>query len=171
FGIMFYIALLTFGIDSAFSMIEPITAGVNIKWKISKTKSTAIICSLGFFASLIFTTGSGLHWLDIVDHFIANFGLVIIGLIECIVFGYLYKLHRLREHANTVSDIRIGRWWDALIRFIVPAVLITLLVVSLLENITKTYMGYPTWAIIAGGITPFLTILIISIILMQKRGK
>ncbi|KAA0007490.1 MAG: sodium-dependent transporter, partial [Thermoplasmata archaeon] len=80
FGIMFYIALLTFGIDSAFSMIEPITVGINTKWRISKTKSTAIICMLGFFASLIFTTGSGLHWLDIVDHFIANFGLVLVGL-------------------------------------------------------------------------------------------
>ncbi|HEC94455.1 MAG TPA: sodium-dependent transporter, partial [Thermoplasmatales archaeon] len=69
FGIMFYIALLTFGIDSAFSMIEPITVGLHTKWRISKAKSTGIICMLGFFASLIFTTGSGLHWLDIVDHF------------------------------------------------------------------------------------------------------
>lgn len=171
FGIMFYIALLTFGIDSSFSMIEPITVGINTKWRISKTKSTAIICMLGFFASLIFTTGSGLHWLDIVDHFIANFGLVLVGLTECIVFGYLYKLYRLREHANAVSDIRIGRWWDILIRFIVPVVLIILLIASLFENLTTTYMGYPAWAIIAGGVIPLLAILIISIILMQKRGK
>ena len=171
FGIMFYIALLTFGIDSAFSMIEPITVGINTKWRISKTKSTAIICMLGFFASLIFTTGSGLHWLDIVDHFIANFGLVIVGLIECVAFGYLFRLYRLREHANNVSDIKIGRWWDLLIKFVIPAILIILLSVSLLENITVPYMDYPYWTIIVGGVVPSLAIFILSFVLMRMRRK
>ncbi|HEC86764.1 MAG TPA: sodium-dependent transporter, partial [Thermoplasmatales archaeon] len=171
FGMMFYIALLTFGIDSAFSMIEPITMGLHAKWKISKAKSTAIICTLGFLASLIFTTGSGLHWLDIVDHFIANFGLVIVGLIECVAFGYLFRLYRLREHANNVSDIKIGRWWDLLIKFVIPAILIILLSVSLLENITVPYMDYPYWTIIVGGVVPSLAIFILSFILMRMRRK
>ncbi|MCD6237586.1 MAG: sodium-dependent transporter [Thermoplasmata archaeon] len=171
FGMMFYIALLTFGIDSAFSMIEPITMGLHAKWKISKAKSTAIICTLGFLASLIFTTGSGLHWLDIVDHFIANFGLVIVGLIECIAFGYLFRLYRLREHANNVSDIKIGRWWDLLIKFVIPAILIILLSVSLLENITVPYMDYPHWTIIVGGAVPSLAIFILSFVLMRMRRK
>ena len=171
FGMMFYIALLTFGIDSAFSMIEPITMGLHAKWKISKAKSTAIICTLGFLASLIFTTGSGLHWLDIVDHFIANFGLVIVGLIECIAFGYLFRLYRLREHANNVSDIKIGRWWDLLIKFVIPAILIILLSVSLLENITVPYMDYPHWTIIVGGVVPSLAIFILSFVLMRIRRK
>jgi len=52
FGIVFYIALLTFGIDSAFSMIEPMTTSIHEKWHISKTKSTAILCSIGFLLSL-----------------------------------------------------------------------------------------------------------------------
>jgi len=38
FGMIFYVALLTFGIDSAFSMIEPISSGLHGKWKISKAK-------------------------------------------------------------------------------------------------------------------------------------
>ncbi len=171
FGMMFYIALLTFGIDSAFSMIEPITMGLHAKWKISKAKSTAIICTLGFLASLIFTTGSGLHWLDIVDHFIANFGLVIVGLIECIAFGYLFRLYRLREHANNVSDIKIGRWWDLLIKFVIPAILIILLSVSLIENITVPYMDYPYWTIIVGGAVPSLAIFILSFVLMRMRRR
>ena len=87
FGALFYIALLTFGIDSAFSMIEPMTTGIHNKWRITKEKATAIICLAGFFASLLFTTGSGLYWLDIVDHFISSFGLVLVGLIECLVLG------------------------------------------------------------------------------------
>ena len=170
FGMMFYIALLTFGIDSAFSMIEPITASLNTKWKISKIRSTAIICVLGFFVSLIFTTGSGLYWLDIVDHFIANFGLVLVGLVECVSLGYFFKLYKLREHANSVSDIVIGSWWDALIRYIVPIVLATLLIASLIENLTKPYMGFPVVFIVIGGVVPLLVIFLLSFILMKKRG-
>ena len=95
FGTFFFIALLTFGIDSAFSMIEPISASANEKWKISKAKATGIMCILGFIFSLIFITGAGVHFLEILDHFITNFGLVTVGLLECIIFGWMFKLYKL----------------------------------------------------------------------------
>ena len=169
FGIFFYIALLTFGIDSAFSMIEPIAASVNSKWGLSKGKATAIVCTLGFLSSLIFVTGSGIHWLDIVDHFVANFSLVLVGLFECISLGYFFRLRRLREHANSVSDIMLGKWWDVLIKFVAPVSLLVLLVASFVENITSPYGGYPLWCLIAGGALPGLIIFIISFILMGRK--
>ena len=163
FGMIFYIALLTFGIDSAFSMIEPIAASVNGKWRVSKAKATALMCTLGFFASLIFVTGGGLHWLDIVDHFIANFGLVLIGLVECIILGWMFSITRLRKHANKTSEIYLGRWWEYLIRYIIPFALLVLLAVAVMNNITDPYMGYPGWVIIVGGMIPAISIFILSL--------
>lgn len=172
FGTIFFIALLTFGIDSAFSMIEPISASVNSKWKISKAKATAIMCTLGFFLSLIFATGGGLYLLEIIDHFIANFGLVTIGLLECLIFGWMFKIYRLREHANETSDILLGRWWDVLIKFIIPGILTILLVVSIVNNvINNPYPDYPGWLIVLMGITPLLIITVISFVLMKIKGK
>jgi NSS family neurotransmitter:Na+ symporter len=169
FGVVFYIALLTFGIDSAFSMIEPISTGIHSKWKITKEKATAIICILGFFSSLIFTTGSGLYWLELIDHFITNFGLVTIGLIECIIFGWIFDIFKLREHANKTSEIIIGKWWDFLIKFVIPSILIILLIASIFDNIKNPYMQYPWWIIIVGGITPVVIIFILSFILMKLK--
>ena len=171
FGVIFYISLLTFGIDSAFSMIEPIISGINDKWKITKVKTTAIMCTLGFFASLIFTTGSGMYWLEILDHFIANFGLVTIGLLECLILGWGFNLHRFREHANKTSDVIIGRWWDVIIKFVIPIVLAIILVSSMLDNIINPYMGYPWWIILVGGVTPVVTIFLLSFILMKIKEK
>ena len=171
FGVVFYIALLTFGIDSAFSMIEPITSGIHSKWKITKAKATAIMCTLGFFASLIFTTGSGMYWLEMLDHFISNFGLVAVGLVECLILGWVFSLHRLREHANKTSDVLIGRWWDVLIKFVIPAILIILLVASVVDNIINPYMGYPWWIILIGGLAPVLFIFLLSFILMKIKGN
>ena len=169
FGMIFYIALLTFGIDSAFSMIEPMASSLNRKWRISKFKATAIICLVGFIASLFFTTGSGIYWLDIVDHFIANFGLVTVGLLECITLGYLYKVSFFREHANKTSDIRIGRWWDMLIRYVVPAILVMLLILSIVENLKKPYMGFPVYALIIAGALPIVFIVIASFVLQRVK--
>ncbi len=172
FGLIFFIALLTFGIDSAFSMIEPISASANRKWKISKAKTTGIMCFLGFFLSLIFATGGGVYLVDIVDAFIADFGLVTIGLLECLIFGWLYKIYRLRTHANETSEIMLGRWWDVLIKYVIPIILGILLIFSIIYNlIDNPYPDYPSWLIVLAGISPLIIITILSFILMRIRGK
>ena len=170
FGMIFYIALLTFGIDSAFSMVEPTVSGLNGKFKISKAKATGYMCLIGFFISLLFTFGSGLHWLDIVDHFIANFGLVMIGLVECIILGWMYKLSKFRIHANKTSDVKIGIWWDFLIKYVIPLALCILLIIAIINNITNPYLNYPWWVVIIGGFAPCIAIFLISFIFMKIKS-
>lgn len=171
FGMIFYIALLTFGIDSAFSMVEPIVSGIHGKWKISKARATGIMCIVGFLISLIFATGSGLHWLDIADHFIANFGLVMIGLVECLILGWMYKLSKLRDHANKTSELHLGRWWDYLIKFAIPFVLLILLAAAVINNIINPYLGYPWWIIVLGGVAPCLSIFLLSFVFMKIKKR
>ncbi|MCK4364761.1 MAG: sodium-dependent transporter [Thermoplasmatales archaeon] len=172
FGIFFFIALLTFGIDSAFSMIEPISASANQKWRISKAKATALMCTLGFFVSLIFATGGGIHLLEILDHFVTNFGLVSIGLLECIMFGWLFRVYKLRKHANETSDIMLGRWWEILIKYIIPAILIILLIAAIIKNlIDNPYPSYPGWIVILAGVAPLLIITVLSFVLMKIKGN
>jgi NSS family neurotransmitter:Na+ symporter len=170
FGILFYIALLTFGIDSAFSMIEPMSIGLHTKWRMTKQKATALICVAGFLASLVFTTGSGLYWLDIVDHFISSFGLVLVGLVECLILGWVFHLAILRENANKTSDIIIGRWWDVLIKYIVPSILTILLLAAVYQNILTPYVE-PWWLILVGGVFPCLGIFVVSFLLMKLKGR
>lgn len=170
FGIIFFIALLTFGIDSAFSMIEPMISSMHGKWKISKVKSTALLCTLGFTISLFFAMGSGIYWLELIDRFIANFGLVVIGLAECLILGWIFKLSTLRNHANKTSEVKIGKWWDFLIRFIVPTVLIILIIASIINIIQNPPEGYPGWVIIAGGVLPLVIIFLLSFVLMKIKG-
>jgi NSS family neurotransmitter:Na+ symporter len=127
------------------------------------------MCIIGFFISLLFATGSGLHWLDIVDHFIANFGLVMIGLVECLILGWMYKLSKLRKHANETSEIKIGKWWEYLIKYVIPFVLFLLLAIAIIDNITNPYLGYPWWVIILGGVTPCLAIFLLSFVFMKIK--
>jgi NSS family neurotransmitter:Na+ symporter len=169
FGMIFFIALLTFGIDSAFSMVEPIVSGLHGKFRITKAKATGFMCIIGFFISLVFATGGGLHWLDIVDHFIANFGLVMIGLVECLILGWMYTLSKLRDHANKTSEVHIGKWWEYLIKYVIPFVLFLLLAIAIVDNITNPYLGHPWWVIVLGGVIPCLAIFLLSFVFMKIK--
>ncbi|MCD6147583.1 MAG: sodium-dependent transporter [Thermoplasmata archaeon] len=169
FGAMFFIALLTFGIDSAFSMVESVTGGIEEKWGMSKEKATFLVCLIGFLAGVPFTMGGGSYWIDITDHFISNFGLVFVGLMECIVFGYIMGAEHIREHVNEVSDIKLGKWWEYLIKFVAPAILIFIAVASFIELLNKGYEGLPSGALIAGGVIVLIS-LIASIVLMKVKA-
>lgn len=171
FGMIFYLALLTFGIDSAFSMVEPISTSIHTKWNISKAHITAILCIIGFSISLFFAFGSGVHWLTIMDHFIANFGLVMIGLVQCIILGWFFNLSKLREHANKTSEIKIGKWWDYLIKIVIPTILLLLILMAIHQSIKTPYQGYPWWVILLGGFTPCIAIVLLAIGFMKMKNK
>lgn len=170
FGILFYLSLFTFGLDSAFSMIEPITTGVQNKWRLTKGKATGLICLLGFIVSSIFITGGGLYWLEIVDQFISTFGLVLVGLVECLIIGWVFHLPLLRNHANKTSGIQIGRWWDFLIKYITPFVLTSLLLISAYDLII-TPPAYPLLALLIGGVAPCIIVFVLSFLFIEKRRQ
>jgi len=53
------------------------------------------------------------------------------------VLGWLWKIDRLRRHANDRSDWRLGKWWDYLIRICIPIILCALFMWSLFGDFTK----------------------------------
>lgn len=147
----FFLTLLTLGIDSAFSIVEGVVAGIRDKWNISQNSAVAGFCFFGFLVGIIFTTGAGLYWLDIVDHWMNNYGLVVIGFLECIAIGWFYGTKKLKDYINEVSDFRIGWWWDLFVKWVTPLVLGWALVANMIEEVRVPYGDYPTWALLAGG--------------------
>ena len=70
------------------------------------------VFALGFLGSLVYTTTAGLYWLDIIDHFINYYGLVLVALLEVIAVAWFFNLSSLRDHINKISEIKIGQWWN-----------------------------------------------------------
>ena len=134
FSLLFFIALLTLGIDSAFSIVEAVQATINdnktASWR--KSWTLPVICLIGAVISLIYTTGKGgLNWLGIVDDQINGpFGILSVALAECLVVGYAWKgefIINMREHANERSDWNLGIWWNMIIRYVAPFCLLSLI--------------------------------------------
>jgi len=148
FGVLFFITLLTLGIDSAFAMVEAFVAGLKDAGIDSK-KSLIGTCVFGIVGGLIFTTGSGLYWLDIVDHYLNDFGLITVGVLECFIVGHIYGAERMAKHANEVSDLKVGKNWIYSIKYVTPFILGAILFVKFTE-IADGYGGYPGWALTIG---------------------
>lgn len=171
FGVIFFITLLTLGIDSAFALQEAFTTGFHDKWKIPPEKLARGFVLIAFPVSLIFTTRSGFYWFDIVDKWICDFGLVVAGMMQCFAVGYLYKVQDFRAYLNSISEVRLGNWWVIALRYITPLVLMIILVMNLRSEIIATYNNYPRWATTIGGWGTLLLFLVLGFILWRSRGK
>ena len=151
FAIIFFLGLTIAGFSSSISLIEAFVASVRDKFDIERKKAVSYVCLAGFVGSLIFTTGAGLYFLDIVDHFVNQFGIALVGLIECIILGWVYKANKLRNYANPLSDFQIGSWWDIMIRFITPVILGYMFIQNTILEISKPYGGYEMSALLKFG--------------------
>lgn len=169
FGALFFLLLLTLGIDSAFSQVEPVVGSIADKWGFNKKWVLPSVCIFGFIVGIPFTTRGGFYWVDIVDHFIATYGLTLVGFLECIVIGYVFGASEIRGYINSVSDVRIGPWWDVFIKFITPIVLGVSFVMQLTKLIQRGYGGYPIWTAFTG-IGLLIILLILSFVFSKRKG-
>ena len=171
FGLLFFLMLFTLGLDSAFSIVEGIVAGLVDKFNWSKRKTTLGVCLVGFLGSLIFATKGGLYWLDITDHFVNDFNLIIIGIFECFVVGWIFGAEKIRKYFNETSTIKFGRWWDIMIRYVTPLVLLYISVSYLIDNIGNNYGDYATRYIVIGGWAVVAATLVVGLIISLFRDR
>lgn len=169
FGFVFFSTLVIAGLSSSVSIVETFSSALMDKFHLKRKTVVSAVAIVGFFGGVIFTTGGGLHWLDIVDHFITHYGLVVVGLLECILIGWIFKSNKLRKYINKVSFIRLGGWWDFCVRYITPLVLSTVLINDIIQEVSVPYGGYSWLAIILIGRDWILATLISAIIVSRLK--
>ncbi len=170
FGVVFFLSLTIAGMSSQISITETVTSSFMDKFGYSRKRTATVYCIAGMAISMLFATGAGLLILDIVDHFINNFGILFAGLTEVILMSWIFKLDAIKEHVNSISDFKVYKWWDVCLKFITPLVLGYMAISNLIDEFTKAYGGYPIDALIMLGWTLVLGIIIVSFILQTTSG-
>jgi len=172
FGVLFFLILVVAGLSSSISIIEAFGAGIMDKFHVRRGPTVTVLCLLGFAGGVVFSTKGGLWWIDIVDYFLGKYGLMLVGLFECIVVGWIYGSWHMREHINKTSRLRLGIWWDVCIRVITPVVLLILLASLLVSLIRDSYGGYSLTQVLAiGGGWVFITLVVADVFFLYGTGK
>ena len=138
FSFVFFFALVTLGIDSAFSLTESMLAAVVDKTGWRRSIVLPVITVIGVAGAMVFVTQGGLSWIGVIGDFIdGTWGIAWLGLLECMVLGWIWRIERLRRHANERSDWQVGRWWNYLIQIGIPIILSSLFFWSLFDDVTR----------------------------------
>ncbi|MBI2343277.1 MAG: sodium-dependent transporter [Deltaproteobacteria bacterium] len=151
FAFLFFIALLIAGITSSIAMGEAFIASAQDKFSWSRKRIVDGTCLVGFLLGILFTTGSGLYWLDLVDHFINQFGVIAVALLQCLLVTRVLGKETFIAYVNAHSSHPVG-WPVAFgLTIFTPTMMTILLGVGVYEEIQTPYGGYPIPAILAIG--------------------
>src|SRR5699024_9635821 len=84
----------------------------------------------------------------------------------------------IKQHANEISDIQLGLWWDISLRVITPVVLGYMMYDLFRENLLKAfdtdtgnYGGYPDFFVLYSGWFVAIGALVLGIILSVTKWK
>ena len=162
FGFAFFLLIVLAGVTSAISLVEGMASAVIDKTGASRAAALACVAVPGVVGSIVATlpvivdpglgeNGTvGLNFLDILDHWAFGYSLLTVGLIETVLLGWVFGAANLRAFVNEHASLKLGPWFDVLLRFVIPAILATVIVWNLYIDLVGGPLygsGFPLGAV------------------------
>lgn len=109
-SILLALTLFTLGVDSAFSMVEATATVIcDTPWgkQFPRSFVAFVLCVVGFVLSIPFCTNWGFFLFDVVDHYLCNYLLVIVGILQCAGCGWGFDAENtFKKSANHEAGLR-----------------------------------------------------------------
>nr|XP_006011518.1 PREDICTED: sodium-dependent dopamine transporter [Latimeria chalumnae] len=154
-AVVFFIMLLTLGIDSAMGGMESVITGIMDEFKfLHKHREifTLVIVLGTFLISLFCVTNGGIYVFSLLDHFAAGTSILFGVLIEAIGIAWFYGVGRFSDDIEQMIGRRPGLYWRLCWKFVSPCFLLFVVVTSIVTFKPPNYGSYifPEWANIVG---------------------
>lgn len=140
FGVLFFLLLLLAGISSAISLVEGVCSAVIDKWHVPRKTVLTCAFGLGFLGSMMFALPQvidpglagdgtlGLTLLDLFDNKAFGYGLLVVGLLECVLIAWVYGIKRFVRERKGGREPNVFDWgFIGLIGGVIPITLVYLL--------------------------------------------
>lgn len=152
-GVLFFGSLVIAGLTSLISVIEVVISAVRDKLDTTRIRSTVLVVVPAAVLSLaLLSTTSGVYVLDVVDHFVNQYGILIVAVISMLVVAWgMRALHLLAAHLNVNGRPLVGSGWRLLAGILTPAGLTVVLVLALRDDLRAAYEDYPGWLLLTFG--------------------
>ncbi|KAL4235225.1 hypothetical protein ACF0H5_006863 [Mactra antiquata] len=146
-SVLFFLMLLTLGLDSMFGTLEGALTSINDMMMfpgLRKEILVGITCLVSFLISLAFASTTGSYVFDLFDSFCANIPLLVIAFMECLAISYQYGLKKFSDDIELMIGTRPSYFWMICWRYGGPMAMLVIFIASLVEfgNVGTTY---ETW--------------------------
>ncbi|MCD0186825.1 sodium-dependent transporter [Acinetobacter sp. PW68] len=154
FGILFFASLTVAGVTSMVSILQVPIAAFQDKLGWSRKRAVTIIAGgSAIVSTILFSTHSAITFVDIIDYFANNIGIVGGGLLSIILVTWFRRplLKELQQHVNQYSSIKLGWGWNFLLTIVTPLSLLVALALTLKSIFAEGYGGYPLHILLTVG--------------------
>ncbi|XP_064625329.1 sodium- and chloride-dependent glycine transporter 1-like [Lineus longissimus] len=151
-SVLFFIMLLTIGLDSQFASFETLVSGIVDEFPhLFRGKKFFVMIGAGIFEmfiSLIFCTRAGIYHFQIWDWYSAAFSVVTIAVLECFVVFYLYGGKRFLYDIKMMLGYTPSIIWRILLGGVTPILMFGCLLYAIVKFDSPKYgeYEYPIWA-------------------------
>lgn len=154
-AMLFFLMFITLGLDTTFGGLEAICTGILDEWPILRKHRKLFVLFLMmycFIGALATTTYGGIHVVQLLDSYVAPIALIFVVFLEAVSVSWLYGVERFSDDIKSMLGFRPGIFWRICWKFLSPAILLFLFVMSLIDHQPMPYAdyAYPQWAIAVG---------------------
>ena len=133
-GTLWFLLLFFAGITSSVGLCQPAIAFMQEAFGWDRHRS-AVACGGALIAMgfpIILLLGHG--YLDEYDNWVGTVGLIVFGLIETVIFAWVFGYANFREEMTRGNQIHIPEFFYPIIRYVVPVALVTMLVAWFIQS-------------------------------------
>lgn len=110
--------------------------------------------------------------LDVIDHFMNNYGLVLSALFEVVLVAWVVRqLRSLQQHVNERSYLPAGTWWIVSLMVITPVLLGIVTALNFYQEPTSRYGEYPLSGLLIFGWGLAILLVVIAFIFQNIKSR
>ncbi|KAH9416413.1 hypothetical protein DERP_012841, partial [Dermatophagoides pteronyssinus] len=167
-AIIFFLMLLTLGLDSSFGGSEAIITAISDEYPLVKRNRetfVAILFSIYFLIGLASCTQGGVYIVHFMDRFAAGYSILFAVLFEAIAISWIYGVRRFSQDIKLMVGFEICWWWKFCWAIMAPFFIMFIIVYGLINYEPLKYHDYeyPMWVNYLGLLIASSSILCIPI--------
>ncbi|CAG2225028.1 SERT [Mytilus edulis] len=167
-SILFFVMLITLGMDSTFGGLEAVITAIMDSFKVVKGRREWLVLGViiyCFLGSLPSTTNGGQYIVSLLDRHAAPIPLICICFCEAIAVNWFYGVQHFSNDIQSMLGFQPGIFWKICWAFICPICLIVLFILSIYyyDGIELNGYVYPQWSLAIGWTISSISLICIPI--------
>ncbi|MBI5506234.1 MAG: sodium-dependent transporter [Deltaproteobacteria bacterium] len=119
-GCLWFLLLFFAGLTSAVAMAQPLIALLEETWNVPNRRAVLLVCGALFVLTQPVILLKGYGFLDELDYWAGEVGLVVFGFLEVVIFAWIFGIERGWQQIEHGAAIRPSRVFMPILKYATP---------------------------------------------------
>ncbi|XP_067652183.1 sodium- and chloride-dependent glycine transporter 1-like [Haliotis asinina] len=174
---LFFLMLLTIGLDSQFLFAEIVSTALIDQFPRTLGKRrglvTASLCGVAFLLGVIICTQGGIYIMQLLDWYLVSLSLFLFCTLECVATVWFYGIQQLSDDIQLMSGRPLPVLVKVLWGVVMPGILLIVFFMTLVNYKSPSYgkYTYPVSAVVIGWIIALLPLLPFPVMMITSLHR